>query len=109
MKYDWQQVAARLRGLVQIHDELDIPAVAERLGVSEASLRMSVSGRRSMPTVDVVAAVVRVYGLDPSWVLTGEYNPDTHREALESDTDEIETTLNEMISSRRPSGERELR
>lgn len=97
MSFDWNGIAARIRGLVRISDDSDVPSVARRLGVSEVSLRMTVDDRRPLPTVDVIAALVRVYGLDPSWVLTGQYDPATHRTALESDTQEIATAVHMLI------------
>jgi hypothetical protein len=99
MSYDWHAIAGRIRGLIRVPPDGDLAAVATRLGVSERSLRMSVDGGVPLPTLDVVAAVVRVYGLDPSWVLTGQYNAATHRVALESSTQEIEIAMTEMISS----------
>ena len=98
MSFDWNAIAARIRGLVHIRDESDIPAIAARLGVSEASLRMSVEKGRPLPTLDVIAAIVRIYGLDPSWVLTGDYDSATHRDALNSDTSEVEIMLQRLLS-----------
>lgn len=99
MGFDWHAIAARIRGLIRVPNDDELPAVAARLGVSERSLRMSVDGRAPLPTLDVVAAVVRVYGLDPSWVLTGQYNPSTHRIAPESSTQEIEIAMQELVRS----------
>jgi hypothetical protein len=59
---------------------------------------MSIQGNPPLPTIDVIAALVRTYGLDPSWVLTGEYDPATHRTALESNTHEIEIALNRLVT-----------
>src|SRR5205809_90370 len=96
MTYDWAAIAARLKGLVGVNDQRSISTVAERLGVDESSLRVTLE--QGSPTIDVIAALVRIYGLDPSWVLTGHYDPATHREALESNTDEIEITLHNLLS-----------
>ena len=87
MRIDWTGIASRIRGLVRIARESDIVEVANRLGVDERSLRASVNSEYSRPTLDVIAALVRVYGLDPSWVLTGEYDPETHRRVLEDPAD----------------------
>jgi hypothetical protein len=92
---DWADVAGRLRGLIRIQNKSELAAVAKRLGVDERSLRVSVEGGR--PTLNVMAALIRAYGLDPTWVLTGDYDPATHRSALESNTQEIEVAMRRMI------------
>jgi hypothetical protein len=80
-------IAARLRGLFGGQDSSDLGELAARLGVEELSLRMSVDELSPHPTVEVLAAVIRVYGVDPSWLLTGEYDAGTHRSAMEGDLD----------------------
>ena len=95
MTFDWADIAGRLRGLIRVNNKSELAAVARRLGVDERALRVSVEGGR--PTLSVMAALIRAYGLDPSWVLTGDYDPSTHRLALESDTQEIEVAVRRMI------------
>lgn len=55
--------------------------MASRLRVDEVSLRMSIDSLSPYPTLDVLSAVVTAYGVDPTWLITGEYNPSTHRAA----------------------------
>ena len=62
---------------------------------------MSVDKISPYPTIDVVAAVVRDYGVDPTWLLTGEYNSATHRSSLELKTDELPAAINEVIAAAR--------
>lgn len=38
--------------------------------------------------IDVVAAVVREFAVDPQWLLTGRYDPTQHRHALELGEDQ---------------------
>lgn len=57
---------------------------AKRLGIEEVSLRMSIDEDSPHPTVELLAAVIREYGVDPSWLITGDYNEATHRTAMES-------------------------
>ena len=78
-------IAMRLRALVTGQFADNLGATARDLGVAEAALRSSIDERSPYPTLDVLDAVVRHYGLDPTWVLTGEYNAATHRAALEGD------------------------
>lgn len=80
-------IAARLRGLLGGQDNRDLGDVAVRLGVEELSLRMSVDELSPHPTVEVLAAVIRVYGVDPSWLLTGQYDAGIHRSVMDGDLD----------------------
>ena len=82
--FDRHEIAARIRGLIAGQDEGDPGVAATRLGVDEVGLRMSIDDLAPNPTVDVIAAVVTAYGVDPSWLLVGEYDPATHRGVLES-------------------------
>jgi len=97
VSFDWAAIADRLRGLIRIQNRDDLATVAKRLGVDERSLRMSMEGWR--PTLNVMAALIRTYGLDPTWVLTGDYDSQTHRAALESNTQEIEVAMKRMLLS----------
>jgi hypothetical protein len=59
------------------------------LGVSEASLRISLDPTNPDPTFDVLAAVIRVYGVDPTWLVTGLYDPISHRATLYSSDEHL--------------------
>ena len=98
MSLDWHGIADRIRGLIRIEPGSDVHVIAERLGVDETSLRTSVDGRAPFTSAAVISALVRVYGLDPSWVLTGEYDPGSHRVALESDRVELDAFVRRMIA-----------
>ena len=97
MSAAWEnaRVAARLRALLS--GQGDLSAVAARLHVSETALRMSVDEMSPYPTMDVLIAVIREFGVDPNWLFTGEYDAATHRAALESRTDELPTVLRRVV------------
>ena len=76
------KIAERIRGLIAGQDAGDLAATAKRLGVDEVSLRMSVDELAPYPTIDVLAAVVAHYGVDPSYLVSGKYDEHTHRAAL---------------------------
>lgn len=81
---DRLQIAERLRGLLApVIRRSRIRAVADELHVKARMLRESIDEIAPNPSVDVLFAVVRYYGVDPTWLLTGEYDSGTHREALE--------------------------
>ena len=77
-------IAARLRSLIGGQDAGHLLATAGRLGVSETALRQSTDERSPNPTLDLLAAVVNGYGVDPTWLLYGEYDGATHRTAMEN-------------------------
>ncbi len=66
------------------HHTLD--AVATRLCVPASDLRALIDDNGSSSdlgfTLDVVAALVHEYGIDPRWLLTGQYDGAMHRQAL---------------------------
>jgi hypothetical protein len=96
--FDRAGIAERLRGLIAAQGIADEAAVAARLGVEELSLRMSIDELSPHPTVEVLDAVIREYGVDPSWLLTGKYDSGSHRSAMESGG--MAAVLREFRSSR---------
>jgi hypothetical protein len=94
-------IAARLRGLIGGQEQGDLGAVASRLGVDEVSLRMSIDLLAPYPTLDVLSAVVKAYGVDPTWLVTGEYNSSTHR-ASETQPDRALDAMREMFGATPP-------
>src|SRR6476661_1882386 len=95
--FDKQGIAGRIRGLLSGQDEGDTAAAAKRLGVDATSLHMSIDESAPYPTVDVIAAVIRTYGVDPCWLLTGYYDTLTHRSALNVTTDEMPVLVGKML------------
>ena len=83
-RIDRVAVAKRIRELVADPSGEYMDIVADRLGVTEDDLRVSIEGEQPHPTPEVLAAVVREYGVDPSWLLTGDYDSATHRRVLQS-------------------------
>jgi hypothetical protein len=106
MAIDWRGVAERIRGLVRVEDEQELLAAAERMGVDARYLRESLDGTSRLSALRVVNAVVRTYGLDPSWVLTGVYDAQTHKAALRQDANEIDTTIRRLVSGAGAAGDR---
>ena len=82
---DRKGIAARVRGLIAGQDCGDLAETARRLGLEEVSLRMSIDEESPFPTIDVLTAVVGLYGVDPTFLLTGTYDGATHRRVLEGD------------------------
>ena len=97
-------IAERLRQLIGAHSNGDLAATATRLGVEELSLRMSIDPDSPHPTIEVLAAVIGEFGLDPSWLLTGVCNSRTHRDSIEN-VDTTEAALRAHLSPNRPLAE----
>src|ERR1700682_3073149 len=97
------EVAARLRGLLSGQDAGVVGATANRLGLSEIALRMSLDKIDPHPTFEVLMAVVREYAVDPTWLVSGEYDVETHRRALEDDATIAKMLSDTVIRRRRPS------
>ena len=91
-------LAERVRGLIGSED---CAAAAQRIGVTELALTASIPG------MAVLVAIVQNYGVDPTWLLTGQYNLVTHRQAMEGDRLRVADILrNQMKQQCAPSTER---
>lgn len=93
--FDNGRIAARIRGLLSGQGEVHV--VAERLRVHEVALRMSIDDTSPYPTLEVIAAVVRAYGVDPHWLVTGDYDSGAHRMAIQANTNELPAVLRDVI------------
>ena len=89
-------IAERIRGLIGGQD-VSVSDAAQRLKVDELSMRISIDALAPYPTVDVIAAVVREYGVDPTWLLTGEYDAASHRNIADKHTGELPIAINNLI------------
>jgi hypothetical protein len=83
--FDRIAIAQRIRGLIAGQDGGDPAECARRINADEIGLRMSIDELAPNPTIDVIVAIVLAYGVDPSWLLTGEYDTATHRSILEGE------------------------
>jgi hypothetical protein len=77
------KIAERLRGLIAGQDSGDLAVTARRLGVDEVSLRISIDELSPYPTVDVIAAIVNHYGVDPGYLISGRYDGRLHQKVLD--------------------------
>ena len=92
-------IAARLRRLFAGHDGGDPGLTAARLGVDEVALRTSVDELAPHPTIEVLIAVVRHYGVDPQWLVTGEYSAAVHHRALGADGPPSDHEISRLIAN----------
>jgi hypothetical protein len=99
-QFDRRAVAARVKELIGGLDPEKLAAASERLRVDELALRLTVDELSPHPTMEVLVAVVREYGVDPHWLLTGEYVGATHRRAMEEGVPGIIAAMNEISRKR---------
>lgn len=97
---DRDGLARRLRELLHGHGDADPGTLARTLGVSEVALRMSIDEESPRPSTDVIVAAVRYFGVDPNWLLTGEYDAAVHRQAIEGDRDATAAVVNDLTHRR---------
>ena len=82
-------IAGRIRQLIRRTGACgvsDIGELSERLRIPTEDLRSLLEHHRLIDMsllVDVIAGAVRSCGIDPHWLLTGEYDSASHRDALE--------------------------
>ena len=81
-----EAIAQRVRAVVRQPGH-DLEVIARSLDVPVPEFRRLIEERdRAIDTatlIDVLGALVRVFALDPKWLLTGKYDAGVHRRALE--------------------------
>src|ERR1700733_12503027 len=80
---DPNAIAVRIRSLIGGQSREALDEAIGRLRVSEVALRMSIDDLEPHPSIEVLVAVVREYGVDPTWLLTGVYDQLSHRRAMD--------------------------
>ena len=81
---DLLAIAERIRCVVAGNQaDVDLLASAERLRVDPQSLARSIRVEHPRPSLAVLTAIVRDYGIDPSWLVHGDYDLAAHALALE--------------------------
>jgi hypothetical protein len=104
-------IAQRVREFLLRQPGVSLPALAERLCICEDDLRNALGPDRGLVDaavlIDVITDTIRHYAVDPRWVLTGEYDPATHRAAQAGervDRREVQRPLAEQIPGLTPTG-----
>lgn len=67
-----EELAARVRGLVDHHDGGDVARAAKRIGARETDLRAILQAETSKPSLAALSAIVRGYDVDTWWLISGE-------------------------------------
>ena len=87
-------LAARIRSLL---GNTEVRDTARELGVDVGELREIVEHENRYPSTSVLATLVAYYGVDVSWLLTGEYSLSLHRLTVEADKAPA-ATIREMLT-----------
>jgi len=79
-------MAERVRAVIARQPGHRVAVVAQTLGLSPQPLEQLMTNRDdavdSTFLIDVISALVHESGMDPEWLLTGQYDPAMHRKAL---------------------------
>lgn len=67
-----EELAARVRDLIDRHDGGDPASAARRIGAREADLRAILAASSAEPSLGALSAIVRGYDVDTWWLITGE-------------------------------------
>lgn len=90
-------IAERLRSLIG-RDYSRLDAFATDLGVSVVDLKASIDEQSPQPTLQVIIAMVRWYGVDPTWIVTGEYDAARHRTAIGDDEAPATSVIADLVA-----------
>lgn len=94
---DSSLIAARLRSLMA-NDLANADGISRQLGVSVSALMLSIDEASPHPTLEVIVGAVRWYGVDPTWLITGNYDVAGHRTVLtESDSSDLTHQVASLI------------
>ena len=99
--YSRRAIAARIQSL--LGNCCVLSAAADRVGVTEHALRVAVDPVAPTQTTQLLAAIVRVYGVDPNWLVTGVYDSCTHKCAVSDTamerTDQLEHLIADIVAA----------
>jgi hypothetical protein len=95
---DREGIAARIRSLIA--PENDMRATAELLRVPIHDLKSAVDPLIPFQTLGVLEAVVREFGVDPTWLITGDYDIRTHVLSVDEGPWIVKGILNEYLLKR---------
>ncbi len=81
-----EAIAERLRAVMAQHPAARLNDLEDTLALDRGSLSLLINEQQQIIDVtfliDVVAAIVHEFGVDPQWLLTGRYDASIHRHAL---------------------------
>ena len=94
---DWAQVAHRIHGLVGAGVSGNALDDTMRVRIEERVLHQRLRKESLDSVIRLLTSIVRIYGLDPTWVVTGNFDPTTHRIALEGTQQETRSIVERLV------------
>ena len=67
-----EELAERVRRLIDHHDAGDVSRAARRIGARESDLRAILTAQTNEPSLSTLSAIVRGYDVDTWWLISGE-------------------------------------
>jgi len=106
---DRAAIASRIRALLIQPNAVDLEATAKRLDVTRAALCRAIDPRLPRPSLTVITAIVREHGVDPWWLMYGDYSRETHALASEIGSGITGTDILRLVESSREKSIDEIR
>src|SRR5688500_15552866 len=104
--FDARGLAARVAGLIHGQFGGDLHAAARALDVDPDEIYRIVEDHTAYPNIDLLARIVKRFGVDASWLITGEYDWRTHVAVLDDDAPNEERQLLLRLVGREETGRR---
>src|ERR1041385_1877298 len=95
---DREGIAERIRSLMA--HETHPASAAAMLRVPASELRAAVDPVAPFQSIAVLEAVVREYGVDPSWLITGDYDVRTHVMSVDDGPHIVRGIVNSQLLAR---------
>jgi hypothetical protein len=95
--FNGRDLASRVAGLLHARFQGDLVAAACDLDVDPEELRRIVEGNTDTPDLNVLARLVRRFGVDVCWLMTGEYDWRSHMSLLVEEDERSDDANNQLI------------
>jgi transcriptional regulator with XRE-family HTH domain len=96
--FNGRDLASRVAGLIQGQFKGDIVAASRELDVDPQELRRILEDKTNRPDLDLLAKLVKRFGVDLCWLITGEYDWRTHMRLLEDEDEKDERRGRQLLS-----------
>src|ERR1051325_4661816 len=95
---DPEGTAQRIRALIA--REPQPASAAELLRVPKSELKAAIDPVAPFQSMNVLEAVVREYGVDPTWLITGDYDVRTHVLSVDEGAHIVRGIVNAQLLAR---------
>ena len=95
--FNGRDLASRVAGLIQGQFKGDIVAASRDLDVDPQELRRILEDKTNRPDLDVLAKLVKRFGVDVCWLVTGEYDWRTHMRLLQDEDERDESRSRQLL------------